>query len=91
MNGERQDKLMTVREVAAYLQVHPESVRRWCREGRIPFYRVFGSYRFRLSKIDRWVDGKKGTPGCRCTFHNEVKRFDCFSGTGGSDGEAEGE
>jgi len=78
--GKRQDRLMTVREVAGHLRVHPESVRRWCRAGRIPFVRVFQHYRFWLSEIEAWVENAwKG------------EWFKGSMGTGGDDGEAEGE
>jgi excisionase family DNA binding protein len=30
-----EDRLLTVAEVAAYLRVDPESVRRWLREGKL--------------------------------------------------------
>jgi len=31
---------MTIRQVADMLQVHPQSVQRWIREGRLDAYRV---------------------------------------------------
>jgi excisionase family DNA binding protein len=30
------DRLLTVSEVAAYLRIGPESVRRWLRDGKLP-------------------------------------------------------
>lgn len=33
-------ELLTVDEVAERLKVHPESVRRWLREGRLTGYRI---------------------------------------------------
>jgi excisionase family DNA binding protein len=36
------DELLTATELSAKLRVTPETVRRWCREGRIPAYRASG-------------------------------------------------
>ena len=33
--GAREDRLLTVAEVAEYFRVEPESVRRWLREGKL--------------------------------------------------------
>jgi len=34
------DKLLTVREVAEIIHVHPNTVRRWSDSGRIKFFRI---------------------------------------------------
>jgi excisionase family DNA binding protein len=33
----------------------PYTVRRWCRQGRIPHYVIAGRYAFRLSDLDAWL------------------------------------
>ncbi len=53
--GGRMDisKLLTVEEVATQLKVHPESVRRWLREGRLDGYRISrrGGWRIRPESV----------------------------------------
>lgn len=44
----------TSEDVAAYLKIHPYTVRRLCREKKIPAFRVGGQWRFRKDDIDRW-------------------------------------
>lgn len=50
------DKIMTVKEVAKYLDVHPMTLYKLVREGRIPAFKVGGQWRFRKVALDRWVD-----------------------------------
>jgi excisionase family DNA binding protein len=35
--------------------VHPKTVERWAREGRIPAYRYFRHWRFRASELELWM------------------------------------
>jgi len=39
--------VMTVRECAAYLQVHPSTIYRLCKRGTIPAFRIGADWRFR--------------------------------------------
>lgn len=48
--------LLTVSEVAALLRMHPESIRRLVREGRIPgAKKLCGSWRFNAELIAKWL------------------------------------
>lgn len=49
------DKIMTVKEVAKYLDVHPMTLYRLAREGRIPAFKIGGQWRFQKKALDRWV------------------------------------
>ena len=42
---------MTVKEVAAYMEVHPNTVRNWCKLGEITFKKL-GYRTIRISKED---------------------------------------
>jgi excisionase family DNA binding protein len=48
------EKLLTVEDVAEQLQVHPETVRRWLREGRLEGYRISrrGGWRIRPEAVE---------------------------------------
>jgi excisionase family DNA binding protein len=48
-------ELMTVREVSAYLSVHPAAIYRLLKRDRIPAFRVGASWRFEIEAIDRWA------------------------------------
>jgi excisionase family DNA binding protein len=47
-------KVMTVREVAAYLHVHPSTIYRLVRRNQIPVFHVGSDWRFNIESIDRW-------------------------------------
>ena len=47
-------KVMTVREVAAYLHVHPSTIYRRVRRNQIPAFHIGSDWRFNIEAIDRW-------------------------------------
>jgi len=47
--------VMTIRELAAYLKMAEKTLYRLTAEGSIPGFKVGGSWRFRKSKIDKWI------------------------------------
>ena len=46
---------LTVEELAAYLKVTEQTVRRWVLNNEVPYHKVNHSVRFRLSEIEAWV------------------------------------
>jgi excisionase family DNA binding protein len=46
--------VMTVREVAAYLRVHPGTIYKLLKRHQIPAFRIGSDWRFRIEAIDRW-------------------------------------
>lgn len=60
------EHLITSQELAEFLQLHPKTVERQAREGRIPAIRVgFGTerarYRFRLSAVMEALECRDGS------------------------------
>jgi excisionase family DNA binding protein len=55
-------KVMTVREVSAYLQVHPSTIYRLLKHHQIPAFHVGSDWRFNIEAIDRWIL-QQGNPG----------------------------
>ena len=54
------DRLLTTREVAAFLGVSPETVLRRWRAGELPGYRLASNVlRFRESEIEAWLEGTR--------------------------------
>ncbi len=47
-------KAFTVEEIAKYLRLHPYTIRRLARAGKIPAFRAGGQWRFRKDDIDQW-------------------------------------
>lgn len=45
---------MTIKELAAFLQVHDSTIRRLCRRGELPHFKIGDIYRFNRSRIDQW-------------------------------------
>jgi excisionase family DNA binding protein len=57
---------MTVRDVADYLKVHEETVRRWIRDGELPVLDLGGQktgYRIRRDALDRFIAERYGPVG----------------------------
>lgn len=62
----REDEWMTVRDVAAYLKVHEETVRRWIRDGELAVLDLGGQktgYRVRRDALDRFIAERYGPVG----------------------------
>ncbi|MCA9407185.1 MAG: helix-turn-helix domain-containing protein [Candidatus Omnitrophica bacterium] len=56
------DKLIesyTVEEVAKALKIHPYTVRRLCREKKIPCFKFGGQWRFDKKKLQEWCEENK--------------------------------
>jgi len=48
----------TVEEVAEALKLHPYTIRRLCREGKIPAFKFGGQWRFDKNEIDAFIRSK---------------------------------
>ena len=46
--------VMTVRELADYLRVHPSTIYRLITQKQIPVFKVGSEWRFNRESIDRW-------------------------------------
>jgi excisionase family DNA binding protein len=56
-------RVMTVKEIAAYLRVHPSTIYKLLRIGELPGFRIASEWRFNSATIDRWLlerDIKRG-------------------------------
>jgi len=47
-------KVMTVREVSAYLRVHPSTIYRLLKQQQIPAFQMGSDWRFNIEAIDSW-------------------------------------
>jgi excisionase family DNA binding protein len=53
---EKNDKIMTLEEVAEYLRVKPQTIYTWAQEKKIPAAKLGKEWRFKKSMIDRWFN-----------------------------------
>ena len=49
------DEVLTVKDICDLFRVHPSTVHRLSREGKIPRFRVGNEWRFRKDVILRWM------------------------------------
>jgi excisionase family DNA binding protein len=47
-------KVLTVRELAHLLKIHPSTIYRLLRHGALPAFKVGSDWRFNIEAIDRW-------------------------------------
>ncbi len=61
MTEEKQDKLIRISKAAELLGVHPETLRRWDREGKLHTVVINerGDRRFKLSEINKFINQKE--------------------------------
>lgn len=55
MKGVATNKILTIAEVADRLSMHPVTVYRLAKEGRLPFFRIGRMLRFDADELDQWV------------------------------------
>ena len=55
---DRNKDIMTAKDVAEYLKLHPLTVHRYAREGKIPAFKIGTDWRFHRKYIDKWIRGK---------------------------------
>lgn len=51
-------EIMTAKEVAQYLNIHPLTVHKYAREGKIPAFKIGTDWRFHKKYIERWIKEK---------------------------------
>ena len=49
-------EILTLDEVAAFLKAGKRAVYRFAQNGEIPAFELGGTWRFRRSDLDRWID-----------------------------------
>jgi excisionase family DNA binding protein len=53
-----EEEILTISELSAHLRVHPTTIYRLLREGRIPGFRVGSAWRFSRVAIEKWERGQ---------------------------------
>jgi excisionase family DNA binding protein len=48
------DEIFTIKELSEHLRVHPTTIYRLLRQGRLPGFRVGSNWRFNRAAIEEW-------------------------------------
>ena len=56
------DQILTLKEVAAYLKLAEKTAYRLASEGKLPGFKVGGSWRFKREDLEQWIDSQKTKP-----------------------------
>jgi len=54
----RKKEILTAQEVADYLNIHPLTVHKYAREGKIPAFKIGTDWRFHKKYIEKWIQEK---------------------------------
>jgi excisionase family DNA binding protein len=54
------NQILTFKEVAAYLRLAEKTTYRLASEGKLPGFKVGGSWRFKQEDLAAWIDKQKG-------------------------------
>ncbi len=57
--AEQPPPAMTVRDVAGFLAVDEKTIYRLAQQGKMPGFKVAGTWRFQLQDIQGWIDERK--------------------------------
>lgn len=56
MGADSDEEILTLDEVAAFLRAGRRTVYRFAQNGDIPAFKLGGTWRFRRSELERWID-----------------------------------
>jgi excisionase family DNA binding protein len=54
--GGRMETYLTIDELAEYLKLAEQTIRRWVLNREIPYHKIKKVIRFRVSEIEKWID-----------------------------------
>ncbi|PAJ74104.1 MULTISPECIES: helix-turn-helix domain-containing protein [Alteromonadales] len=53
------DDILTIQELAIYLKLNEKTAYRLASEGKLPGFKVGGSWRFKRVDIEQWIEEQK--------------------------------
>ena len=53
------DELITIKDVAEFLQIAEKTIYRMAADGKIPAFKVGGSWRFKRKEIENWLESQR--------------------------------
>lgn len=58
--SDQPDEILVIDEVAAYLKASKRTVYRLASSGKIPAFKLGGTWRFRRAELDQWIASQIG-------------------------------
>lgn len=58
--SDQPDEILTIDEVATYLKAGKRTVYRLASGGKIPAFKLGGTWRFRRAELDQWIASRIG-------------------------------
>lgn len=58
--SDQPDEILTIDEVATYLKAGKRTVYRLAAGGKLPAFKLGGTWRFRRSDLDKWIASRIG-------------------------------
>lgn len=58
--GNQSDEILTIDEVTAFLKAGKRTVYRLAASGKLPAFKLGGTWRFRRSDLDQWIASRVG-------------------------------
>lgn len=58
--SDQPDEILTIDEVAAFLKAGKRTVYRLAASGKLPAFKLGGTWRFRCSDLDKWIASRVG-------------------------------
>lgn len=58
--SDQSDEILTIDEVAAFLRAGKRTVYRLAASGKLPAFKLGGTWRFRRSDLDKWIANRIG-------------------------------
>jgi len=58
--SDQTDEILTIDEVAAFLKAGKRTVYRLAASGKLPAFKLGGTWRFRRSDLDKWIASRIG-------------------------------
>lgn len=53
------EHLMTLKDVAEYLQIKERPMYQWAQQGKTPGFKLGNEWRFKKADIDMWIEERK--------------------------------
>ena len=53
------DQILTIKDVAIYLKLAEKTAYKLAAKGKLPGFKVGGSWRFKQADIENWIEAKK--------------------------------
>lgn len=57
--------VMTIKDVAKYLSVHPMTIYKYAKQGKIPAFKIGSDWRFHRKYIEEWIERQMRKNGRR--------------------------